>query len=267
MEEPRVLDNHGNEKDMVLVRQTYGSDFARAPTDTLAGATHVYRLIELSEKEGWSNIDTLVRGEDSQPQACVTAAFYWPDASTLSRPGEWKRTKYHHSTDTRGIVGFALGHGGHIRRAVVAGSHAIWVSEPTMPSDLGDKMGMLAATNRRRLKSIFQLHPLGMIRLTIDSPPDGAVLSVTEISVTGTTEPGFTVTLTVNGRQVPSVVANRNGVYSFTRAPLQGGVNGLSAKASSPPGRPGVRSGYDGGPSLLGWRRMGAEAQGVGGGA
>lgn len=212
MEEPRVLDTYGNEKDMVLVRQTCGSDFARAPTDTLAGATHVYRLIELSEKEGWSNIDTFVRGEDSQPQACVTVAFYWPDASTLSRSGEWKRRKYYHRTDTRGVVGFGLGHGGDIRRAVVAGSHAIWVSEPTMPSDLGDKVGMLAGTNRRHLESVFQLHPLGMIRLTIDSPSDGAVLSVTEISVTGTTQPGFTVTLTVNGRHVPSVVANRNGV-------------------------------------------------------
>lgn len=233
----------------------------------LAGATHVYRLIEFSEKEGWSNIDTFVRGEDSQPQASVAVAFYRPDASTLSRPGEWKRRKYYHRSDTRGIVGFALGHGEHIRRAVVAGSHAVWVSEPTMPSDLGDKVGMLAGRNRRHLESVFQLHPLGMIRLIIDSPSDGAVLSVTEISVTGTTEPGFTVTLTVNGRHVPSVVANRNGVYSFTRAPLQEGINGLSAKASSPRGRPGVGSGYDGGPSLLGWRRMGAEAQGVGGGA
>lgn len=33
MEEPRALDTHGNQKDMVLVRQTYGSDFARATTD------------------------------------------------------------------------------------------------------------------------------------------------------------------------------------------------------------------------------------------
>jgi hypothetical protein len=236
MEEPRVFDMHNNEKDMAWVRQTYGSDFARATPEMLAGATHVCRLIEFREREGPSNIDTFTMGEDDQPLANITVAFYWPDAPTPSRPEEWKPKKYYQRTDIRGKVGFALGPGAYIRDPAVGGPHAIWVSEPTMPSDLADKLGMLAGTNHRHLEPVFQLQPVQVVGLTIDSPSDGAVLTINEITVTGKTQPGFTVTLTVNETQGPSVVADSNGVYSFTEVQLQEGSNVLSARATSPSG-------------------------------
>jgi hypothetical protein len=236
MEEPKVFDMHNSERDMAWVRQTYGSDFARATPEMLTGATQVYRLIEFREREGPSNIDTFVMGEDDQLLANITVAFYWPDAPTPSRPEEWKPKKYYQRTDTTGKVGFALGPGAYIRDPALGSPHAIWVSEPTTPSDVADKLGMLAGTNHRHLEPVFQLQPVEMVSLTIDYPSDGAVLTVNEMTVTGKTQPGFTVILTVNATQMPSVVADSDGVYRFTEVQLEGGTNVLSAKAISASG-------------------------------
>jgi hypothetical protein len=154
--EPEVFDMEGVERDMAWVSEQYGATYARCAADAACGMGGVYRLTELREIEGPSNIDVWVFDEGGSPIASLPVAFYWPDAPDTSREDEWYPVKLTELTNTEGRVGFAMGPGAY-QGPGEGGPHAVWVSDEAFPSDLADRLGMLAGTNHRHLNVTFVL--------------------------------------------------------------------------------------------------------------
>lgn len=148
--------------DTAWVATEYGSEGRRADPARVAVAGVVYRLVEIAERVGPSNIDVFVVDRDGAPLEGIVVAFTWPDAPELSRPDEWYPRKVTSTTGSDGRVGFALGGGAYISGCGAGGPHAIWVSMPgaipdaSVPSDLADRLGMLGGTNHRHLDLMFQ---------------------------------------------------------------------------------------------------------------
>lgn len=92
----RVYDADGNERDMQWAQAKYGVWIERA---TFVPGGLVYRIVELSEQSGPSNIDVWVWGEGGEPMAGVTVRKTWPE-------GQLEQT-----TDLEGRTGFGMGGG------------------------------------------------------------------------------------------------------------------------------------------------------------
>ena len=140
----RVVDADGRERDLAWVQHTYGSwiEFAQP-----AGGG-CYRIVELRERIGPSNIDVWVLDETGNPVPNMMLRFDWP-------AGEVDQ-----ATNTEGKVGFALGMGSYIHDPHAGGPHTIRaVCE--YPSDVARNFGMLAATNHRHLDIVIQFVPTG----------------------------------------------------------------------------------------------------------
>jgi len=155
----RVIDLEGKERDFEYAETKYGVAFRRAK---VAPGQKGYRLMELWEKTGHSSLITQVLDENGQPMADVDVAFYWPDAPdppdppTEVYPHDWYRNFKHGLTNVNGDVGPGMGTGAYHGEGE-GGPHAVWVRDPNIPSDICEKLGMLAGTFHDHLDQKFKL--------------------------------------------------------------------------------------------------------------
>lgn len=136
----KVLDADGRVRDLAWAQHYYGAwiEFAQP------AAGICYRIVELREQSGPSNIDIWVRDENGDPVPNVVVNVDWPGT-------EWKKP-----TDYEGKVGFGMGPGSYIYDREVGGPHTIRL-ECEHPSDVGMNFGMLAGTPHDHLNIVFQL--------------------------------------------------------------------------------------------------------------
>jgi hypothetical protein len=155
----KVVDLEYKDRDFEYAKSKYGVAFRRAK---VAPGQKVYRLVELWEKTGHSSLITQVLNEDGSPMANVDVAFYWPDAPdppdppTQVYPHDWHRNFVHGPTNVNGDVGPGMGSGAYHAEGE-GGPHAVWVRDPNIPSDICEKLGMLAGTFHDHLDQKFQL--------------------------------------------------------------------------------------------------------------
>ncbi len=138
----RVLDADGLERDLAWVQGTYGSwiEFGQP------AAGGCYRIVELRQRIGPSNIDVWVLDENEDPVPNMMLRFDWPGGETEQ------------ATNRRGRVGFGLGMGSYIYNSRFGGPHTIRVM-CEYPSDVARNFGMLAGTNHDHLDIVFQFVP------------------------------------------------------------------------------------------------------------
>jgi len=182
----KVFDLYNNELDFEYVESKYGVAFRRAKVEP---GKPVYRLVELWEKTGHHSLITTVLDEEGRPIDQADVAFYWPDAPdppdppTQLLPHDWYRNFIHGPTNVNGDVGPAMG-GGAYHGEGEGGPHAVWVRDPLIPSDICERLGMLAGTFHDHLDQKFRLKrggqdpmPQGMFveidRQVIVLPPEG----------------------------------------------------------------------------------------------
>ena len=162
-DEIRVFDMDGVERDFEYAKSKYGVAFRRA---SVAAGQKVYRLVELREKTGNASLITKVLDEAGQPVADADVAIYWPDAPdppdppTELLPHDWYGNFTHGPTNANGDVGPGMGKGAYHGQGE-GGPHAVWVRDPGYPSDICEKLGMLAGTFHDHLDQKFQLTVAG----------------------------------------------------------------------------------------------------------
>lgn len=137
-----VLDADGLERDLAWVQRTYGSwiEFGQP------AAGGCFRIVELRQRIGPSNIDVWVLDENGEPVSDMMLRFDWPGGETEQ------------ATNRRGRVGFGLGMGSYIYNSRFGGPHTIRVM-CEYPSDVARNFGMLAGTNHDHLDVVFQFVP------------------------------------------------------------------------------------------------------------
>lgn len=159
----KVMDMEYRERDFEYAKSKYGVAFRRAQ---VAPGQKVYRLVELWEKTGHSALITQVLNENGNPMANVDVAFYWPgapdppDPPTQVYPHDWYRNFVHGPTNVNGDVGPGMGRGAYHGEGE-GGPHAVWVRDPNIPSDICEKLGMLAGTFHDHLDQKFMLVTAG----------------------------------------------------------------------------------------------------------
>jgi hypothetical protein len=155
----KVMDLEYKERDFEYAKSKYGVAIRRAE---VAPGQKVYRLVELWEKTGHHSLITQVLDEDGNPMANVDVAFYWsdapdpPDPPTEVYPHDWYRNFVHGPTNVNGDVGPGMGTGAYHGEGE-GGPHAVWVRDPNIPSDICEKLGMLAGTFHDHLDQKFRL--------------------------------------------------------------------------------------------------------------
>jgi len=155
----KVMDLEYKERDFEYAKSKYGVAFRRAE---VAPGEKVYRLVELWEKSGPASLITQVLNEDGSPMANVDVAFYWPDAPDPPDPPtevyahDWYGNFVRGPTNVNGDVGPGMGTGAY-HGLGEGGPHAVWVRDPNIPSDICEKLGMLAGTFHDHLDQKFQL--------------------------------------------------------------------------------------------------------------
>jgi hypothetical protein len=155
----KVIDLEYNERDFEYARSKYGVAYRRAVVEP---GQKVYRLVELWEKTGTSGLGTQVLDEGGEPIADADVAFYWPDAPeppdppTEVYPHDWHENFVHGPTNENGDVAPGMGHGAYHGEGE-GGPHAVWVRDPSIPSDICEKLGMLAGTFHDHLDQKFHL--------------------------------------------------------------------------------------------------------------
>lgn len=159
----KVMDLEYKERDFEYAKSKYGVAFRRAKVDL---GQKVYRLVELWEKSGNHSLITQVLNVDGSPIANMDVAFYWPDAPdppdppTQVYPHDWYRNFVHGPTNVNGDVGPGMGRGAYHGEGE-GGPHAVWIRDPNIPSDICEKLGMLAGTNHDHLDQKFMLVTAG----------------------------------------------------------------------------------------------------------
>jgi CRP-like cAMP-binding protein len=138
--EVKVYDRYGLVRDLAWAQHYYGAwiEFGQPK----GGAC--YRVVELTERSGPSNIDVTVLDENGEPVPNMMLLFDWPG-------GEVQQ-----ATNVEGKVGFALGPGSYIYDREVGGPHTIRVV-CEHPSDVASNFGMLAGTPHDHLDIVFQM--------------------------------------------------------------------------------------------------------------
>jgi CRP-like cAMP-binding protein len=138
----RVYDASGRERDLAWAQHYYGSwvEFAQPANGGC------YRIVELREQSGPSNIDVTILDENGNPVPNMMLQFDWP-------AGEVNQ-----ATNQEGKVGFALGPGSYIHDREVGGPHTIRVV-CEYPSDVARNFGMLAGTPHDHLNIVYQFVP------------------------------------------------------------------------------------------------------------
>lgn len=175
MSDIKVIDFDYVERDFEFAQSKYGVAFRRAE---VAPGQKVYRLTEMWEKTGTTAIISQVLGEDGEPMADVDVAFYWPDAPdppdppTSLHPHDWHPRFVHGLTNAEGEVGPSMGNGAYHGEGE-GGPHAVWVRDPDVPSDICEKLGMLAGTFHDHLDLKFRLTVESEDGGNDDGEPDG----------------------------------------------------------------------------------------------
>jgi len=175
----RVFDMNGVERDFEYAKSKYGVAFRRAEVEP---GQKVYRLIELWEKSGPASLVTQVLGEDGSPMANVDVALYWPDAPDPPEPPtpvyahDWYRNFVHGLTNVNGDVGPGMGTGAY-HGIGEGGPHAVWVRDPDIPSDICEKLGMLAGTPHDHLDQKFKLMIAGQEPRELPDPDDFEIVA------------------------------------------------------------------------------------------
>jgi len=136
----KVYDMNGRAQDLDWANRKYGAwvEFAQPVAGTC------FRLVEMRERSGPSNIDVWLLDENGAPIPNMTVRFDWPGEEVVQ------------ATNAEGKVGFALGMGSYIYDARVGGPHTIRVL-CEHPSDVARNMGHLAGTPHDHLDIVFQL--------------------------------------------------------------------------------------------------------------
>jgi len=135
-----VYDVNRNVRDLNWAWEKYGV-WIEGASPGLDGS--VFRIVELREQSGPSNIDAWVLGEGGGPMAGVTVRKSWPEGQVEQ------------ITDLDGRTGFGMGPGdkhpegtsGALSFQVVAGA----------PSDVGRGFGWLGHTDHDHLNIVFRL--------------------------------------------------------------------------------------------------------------
>jgi hypothetical protein len=176
----KVMDLEYKERDFEYTKSKYGVAYRRAE---VAPGQKVYRLVELWEKTGHTSLITQVLDEDGNPMANVGVAFYWPDApdppdpQTEVYPHDWHRNFVHGPTNVNGDVGPGMGRGAYHGEGE-GGPHAVWVRDPNIPSDICEKLGMLAGTFHDHLDQKFKLMTVPSEEVLITVPPEEVPITV-----------------------------------------------------------------------------------------
>jgi hypothetical protein len=136
----KVYDMNGLPRDLDWANRKYGAwiEFAQPSAGTC------FRLVEMRERSGPSNIDVWLKDENGNPIPNMTVRFDWPGDEVVQ------------ATNAEGKVGFPLGRGSYIYDARVGGPHTIKVL-CEYPSDVARNMGHLAGTPHDHLDITFQL--------------------------------------------------------------------------------------------------------------
>jgi hypothetical protein len=159
----RVFDLDGKERDEEYAKTKYGVDWRRA---NVAQGQKVYRLIELWEKSGHHSLITQVLDENGQPLANTPVTFYWsgapqpPDPPTPVYPHDWFSRFIWGLTNVNGDVGPGMGTGAY-HGPGEGGPHAVWIHDPAIPSDICEKLGMMAGTFHDHFDQKFRLMTVG----------------------------------------------------------------------------------------------------------
>ena len=159
----RVFDMNNVEQTLDWAIAKYGVAFRRAEVES---GQKVYRLVELREKSGPASLVTQVVNEAGNPIVNMDVAFYWPgapeppDPPTAVLPHDWYRNFVHGPTNVNGDIGPGMGPGAYHGEGE-GGPHAVWVRDPDIPSDICEKLGMLAGTPHDHLDQKFKLQTVG----------------------------------------------------------------------------------------------------------
>jgi hypothetical protein len=136
----KVYDMNGLPRDLDWANSKYGGWIDQAQPS--GGAC--FRIVELRERSGPSNIDVWVLDESGSPIPNMMLRFDWPGEEITQ------------VTNAEGKVGFALGMGSYIYDARVGGPHTIRVV-CEYPSDVAMNWGHLAGTPHDHLDITYQL--------------------------------------------------------------------------------------------------------------
>jgi CRP-like cAMP-binding protein len=137
-----VTDMNGLPRDLNWARSKYGSWVQF--TQPQGGAS--YRVAELRERSGPSNIDVWVLDEAGNPIPQTLVRVEWPGGEDVSPTG----------LDGKRDPGFALGPGCYIHDPKYGGAITISI-EGQHPSDEARNLGMLAGTPHDHLDIVFKL--------------------------------------------------------------------------------------------------------------
>lgn len=168
----RVFDMENKPRNVAWAVIKYGVAFRQAEVEV---GQKVYRLKELREKRGYHALVTQVLDGDGNPMPGVDVAFYWPDAPDPPDPPtgvgahDWFKRFIHGLTGPNGDVGPGMGKGAYHEEGE-GGPHAVWVRDPNIPSDVCERLGMLAGTPHDHLDQVFELEIESAPPVT---PPEG----------------------------------------------------------------------------------------------
>lgn len=159
----KVIDAERQERPFSWAEAKYGVKVQRAD---VAEGEPCFRLWKLVERVGPAGIYPEVWWKDPQTYTGILVAFSWPDAPSPPEGGDLPPTEvYPHDwldrfvygrTDADGVVAFGIGEGGYHGEGE-GGPHSVWVHHPEFPSDLCDRLGMLAGTFHSALSPVFLL--------------------------------------------------------------------------------------------------------------
>ncbi|NOZ04837.1 MAG: cyclic nucleotide-binding domain-containing protein [Chloroflexi bacterium] len=145
----------GSAGDYAWVQSYYGSEIQRAEPGP---GGQVFRIVKIIERKGPAVVMIKVLDQNGAPMDHQATVRYWPGAKELTVPSasHWRSQGDVGYTNGDGEMGFALGRGDYIT-APGQGVTALWVAHPSIPSDLANKLGMIAGTEHQRLDFVFQL--------------------------------------------------------------------------------------------------------------
>jgi hypothetical protein len=167
MDNPKVFDQDGNEKDWDWLRASFGA-LAVERADATAGK--VFRVVEVHDWAGPATQLVNVTDAAGRRMEGITVVRWWPDAPKLPAWGDkvsrWRNRGVYGDTNSNGDIGFGMG-GGDYYFPPSGGASAVWVASLKGPSDFVSGLGMLGGTDHRHIDVFYKL-------VDLDSPAEPA---------------------------------------------------------------------------------------------